>query len=225
MSAPLRLKIALLLGSTRTEGVPRPTNVGRRVGYFIESALTERGHAVDVIDPTVEQLPLLKRPHFSYPKGESPHEDLAERLGAAQAYVMCTPEYNHAPGPALVNMINHFGSSTFSYKPSAIVSYSQGQWGGARAAIALRPILSELGCIPVSSMVHFPSAHQLLTPEGGFVDGKEAEKKWVGYSNRTWGQLEWWGEACVRQREISDPFDASPALQKAPNQRNAPGKG
>lgn len=34
------------------------------------------------------------------------------------------------------------GSSIFSLKPSAIVSYSAGQWGGTRAAMALRPILS-----------------------------------------------------------------------------------
>jgi len=38
---------------------------------------------------------------------------------------MVTPEYNHAPGPALLNLLDHFGSSTFSFKPSVIVSYSQ----------------------------------------------------------------------------------------------------
>ena len=49
-------------------------------------------------------------------------------IKAADAFVMVTPEYNHAPSPALLNTLNHFGSSLFSFKPSAIVSYSQGQW-------------------------------------------------------------------------------------------------
>jgi chromate reductase len=34
-----------------------------------------------------------------------------------------------------------------------IVTYSGGQWGGTRAAVALRSTLSELGCLPVSAMM------------------------------------------------------------------------
>ena len=118
------------------------------------------------------------KPQFAYAAGKAPPslDALYDRLLAADAYVMVTPEYNHAPSPALVNILNHFGrrrtlplapvqdthilhaqhcptrtrptpagSSVFSFKPSAIVSYSQGQWGGCRAAVGLRPILSELG--------------------------------------------------------------------------------
>ena len=40
--------------------------------------------------------------------------------------------------------------------------YFQGQWGGTRAAAGLRPVLSELGCLPVSAMVHVPSAHRCV---------------------------------------------------------------
>lgn len=101
----------------------------------MERQLALRGHAVDVVDPVVEALPLLTRPHFAYHAGESPHQALATRLAAAQAYVMVTPEYNHAPGPALLNLLDHFGSSTFSFKPSLIVSYSQ----VAPIALALTP--------------------------------------------------------------------------------------
>ena len=119
-----------------------------------------RGMKVDVIDPIEVDLPLLFRPQFAYGKGRAPGvlDDIAARLRAADAYVMCTPEYNHAPSPALLNLLNHFGSSVFSFKPSAIVSYSAGQWGGTRAAHALRPTLSELGCLPVSAMIHVPHA-------------------------------------------------------------------
>ena len=64
---------------------------------------------------------------------------------------------------------NHFGSSLFSFKPSCIVSYSAGQWGGTRAAHALRPILSELGCIPVSAMIHIPCAQDVLDELGNVL--------------------------------------------------------
>jgi hypothetical protein len=159
---------------------------------------------------------------------------------------MVTPEYNHSPSPALLNTLNHFGSSLFSFKPSAIVSYSQGQWGGARAAAGLRPFLSELGCLPVSAMVHVPHAHQRFDEAGMPTVGQEDADKWEEYGARTWAQLEWWGAAaagfradCVPMLHVAkvagsvihthsldelssarrlqcDPFAASPAFTRNP---------
>lgn len=223
-AAPVPLQIALILGSTRTEGPPRPANVGSRVGMFAAAQLSARGHTVDVVDPIAEDLPLLIKPHFAYRQGAAPGsmDNLASRLREANAFVMLTPEYNHAPSPALLNLLNHFGGSIFAFKPSAIVSYSQGQWGGTRAAVALRPVLSELGCLPVSAMVHVPRAHEVFD-ERGAVLGDDAEAvRWESYSARAWSQLEWWGGAAKRHRDVVDPTSGSPPLRTSPNQRNAP---
>jgi hypothetical protein len=139
--------------------------------------------------------------HFAYHPSQVPDtlDQLNSRLLGADAYVAVTPEYNHAPSPALLNMINHIGSSVMSYKPSLIVSYSQGQWGGARAAIGLRAPLSEMGarrrsspsstrveasrigCIPVSAMIHIPKAHEVLDESG--VPSADPEQ-WTGYVDR-----------------------------------------
>jgi NAD(P)H-dependent FMN reductase len=108
----------------------------------------------------------------------------------------------------LLNVLDHFGSSTFSFKPSAIVSYSAGQWGGTRAAIALRPVLSELGCLPVSAMIHLPQVQDVLDEEG--VPIKD-EENWQRYTDRCFSQLEWWATAAKAQKRIVDP-----------TQRNAP---
>lgn len=134
------LRVLVFQGSTRVMGPPQPARVGDRVVKWVSSALIERGHQVEIVDPVETDLPLLQKPHFAYASGRAPEalESLAAAISDSQAYVMCTPEYNHAPSPALLNTINHFGSSLFSFKPSAIVSYSQGQWGGTRAALALR---------------------------------------------------------------------------------------
>jgi NAD(P)H-dependent FMN reductase len=93
---------------------------------------------------------MMEKPEFCYRRKDVPEklEQFKQIFVEADAYVCITPEYNHAPSPGLLNVLNHFGSSVFSFKPSAIVSYSGGQWGGTRAAIALRPILSELGALP-----------------------------------------------------------------------------
>ena len=85
-------------------------------------------------------------------------------------------EYNHAPAPALLETLNHFGSSNFAFKPSCIVTYSAGQWGGTRAAVGLRAVLSELGCLPVSAMIHIPHAAKVFAPDGSLTDTKEQER-------------------------------------------------
>ncbi|WP_411019987.1 NADPH-dependent FMN reductase, partial [Salmonella sp. ZJHZ21_0168] len=85
-------------------------------------------------------------PQFAYAKGKAPEplNTLAEKIAAADGYVMVSPEYNHSMSPALANLLNHFASSSFAYKPSAIVTYSAGQWGGMRAAVGMRTFLAEL---------------------------------------------------------------------------------
>ena len=96
---------------------------------------------------------------------------------------MVSPEYNHSMSPALAHMLNHFGSSLFSYKPSAIVTYSAGQWGGSRAAVNMRSYLSELGCLPVSAMIHIPKAAEILSEYGYFMDSDGAVS-WGEYFGR-----------------------------------------
>jgi NAD(P)H-dependent FMN reductase len=129
---------------------------------------------------------------------------LAKSIVAADAYVMINPEYNHSMSPALAHLLNHFGSSLFSFKPSAIVTYSAGQWGGARAAVVMRTFLSELGCLPVSAMIQVPRAADVFTEEGSFCKNAD-ENGWREYCGRAWAQLEWWGEAARNQRALIDP--------------------
>jgi NAD(P)H-dependent FMN reductase len=220
MGKPDALKLLILTGSTRIG------RVGPRVAKWCSAQLEERGHQVDVFDPLEdESFPsTLRRPHFFYPKDKAPAvlDELAEKIKDADGFVMLSPEYNHAPSPALLNTLNHFGSSLFAWKPSAIVCYSAGQWGGTRAAIGLRPVLSELGCLPVSAMINIPAAQQVFDEKGGVVGDSDVEDRWQRYGDRCWSQLEWWGAACKRQRELGDPNQISPPLKSDPSQRNAP---
>ncbi|KAL3772318.1 hypothetical protein ACHAWO_004350 [Cyclotella atomus] len=145
------LNVALITGSTRKSGPP--TVLHPRVNASIQNMLVKRGHNVTQIDPV--EFSLLDKPYFGFASGKAPVnlQEIHSVLCAAHCYVCVTPEYNHSPSPGLLNILNHFGSSAFSFKPSAIVTYSGGQWGGTRAAVALRSTLSELGCLPVSAMM------------------------------------------------------------------------
>ncbi|MBD3895897.1 NAD(P)H-dependent oxidoreductase [Halomonas sp. ML-15] len=213
--------LLVFLGSARDSTPPSPARLGLRVARACVGLLEANGASVELIDPLDIDLGCIFKPHFSYSKSQVPEplDALATKIAAADGYVMVSPEYNHAMSPALAHLLNHFGSSNFAFKPSAIVTYSAGQWGGARAAVGMRTFLSELGCLPVSAMIHVPKAQEVLEENGRFVEDAE---RWSDYFGRTLGQLGWWAEACAQHRAVHDPHQVSPAFRQAPAQRNAP---
>lgn len=216
------LKLLVFLGSVRDTSPPRPARLGLRVAQSCAARLLNDGHDTHLIDPLDFDLSGPFKPHFSYREKQAPEamERLAQRIEAADGYVMVSPEYNHSMSPALSHLLNHFGSSLYSYKPSVIVTYSSGQWGGARAAVNMRTFLSELGCLPVSAMIHIPKAQEVFDEAGKFQADIDPVR-WDGYLGRAFSQLTWWANAARCQR-ANNEVDRPPAFNRAPSQRNAP---
>lgn len=96
--------------------------------------------------------------------------------------------------------MGHFGGSNFACKPSAIVTYSPSPFGGIRAAMALRPFLSELGCLPVSKLTGFPMAGDLFEANG---TPKDPNNRMLGQLPPMIAQLEWMAIAMKRQRDLA----------------------
>lgn len=216
------MQFLTFLGSVRTTTPPRPARLGERVALACQRVMTAGGHPPTLIDPLTIDLSGPFKPHFAYAAEMAPPdlEELADRIRGADGYIMVSPEYNHAMSPALADLLNHFGSSHFSFKPSAIVTYSAGQWGGTRAAVSMRTFLSELGCLPVSAMIHVPKAHEVFSEDGRSLPGVDADR-WDGYFGRTFDQLVWWARAARAERAASGP--ATGAFVTRPDERNAPG--
>ena len=219
------MKFLIFLGTVRDSTPPNPPRLGLRVARACLAQIHQGDISVELIDPLDFDLGSIFKPHFAYARDKAPAQlqSLADKIAAADGYVMVSPEYNHSLSPALAHLLNHFGSSLFSYKPSAIVTYSAGQWGGVRAAVGMRSFLSELGCLPVSAMIHIPKAHEVLAEDGNFLEQVDAEK-WMSYFARTFTQLTWWASAAKNQRNAIDPHKLAPAFKKNPSQRNSPSR-
>jgi chromate reductase len=72
-------------------------------------------------------------------------QDLRERVGAADALIFATPEYNHSVPGVLKNAIDWLSrppSPPLDGKPAAIIGASTGPFGTARAQPHLRQILT-----------------------------------------------------------------------------------
>ncbi len=160
------MKFLIFLGTVRDSSPPNPPRLGLRVARACVTQMHQGDISAELINPLDFDLGPIFKPHFAYAQGKAPTQlqTLADKIAAADGYVMVSPEYNHSLSPALAHLLNHFGSSLFSYKPSAIVTYSAGQWGGIRAAVGMRSFLSELGCLPVSAMIHVPRRHMKCLP-------------------------------------------------------------
>lgn len=219
----MALKILVFLGSVRTSSPPAPARLGLRVARSFVHHLTQANHNAVLIDPLDYGLSDAFTPFFSYAPGKAPEklQQLAQLIKTADAYVMVSPEYNHAMSPALANLLNHFGSSLFSYKPSVIATYSAGQWGGVRAAVNMRTFLSELGCLPVSAMIHIPKAQEVLEEDGSYIEAVNADE-WAAYYERAFSQLTWWAMATQRYRSSEEGKRRPTAFTRSPSQRNAP---
>ena len=74
---------------------------------------------------------LMEKAYFHYKEGEDVPKELEETaavLRTADCYVVCMPEYNHTLPPGVTNLMNYFGGSMYSYKPSGLCTYSAGMW-------------------------------------------------------------------------------------------------
>lgn len=186
----------VILGSTRSD------RKGLRAARFITRYLERRRCEAPLVDPVELNLPLLDRMYKEYPKGSAPEilERLAELFRRADAFVIVSGEYNHSIPPALSNTLDHFLEEYF-WRPSAIVCYSAGRFGGVRAAMQLRAMLGEIGAPSIPSLLPIPEIGTVLTAAG------EPEMPWLDQAaNRFVDELVWYAEALRRQRAEGTPY-------------------
>src|ERR671927_444540 len=67
--------------------------------------------------------------------------------------------------PGLKNLLDHFLEEYF-WRPSAIVCYSAGAYGGVRAAMQLRMTLAELGMPSIPSLFPVPQVQDAFDASG-----------------------------------------------------------
>ena len=161
IGATSSLTIPVLLGSVRSE------RMGPRAAQLVMRELEQRGHMPHLVDPLELQLPLLDRMYKEHPKGMAPEplERLAELYRGADGFLVVSGEYNHGIPPALKNLLDHFLEEYF-WRPSGIVCYSAGAFGGVRAAMQLRMTLAELGMPSISSLLPIPRIAHAIDEHG-----------------------------------------------------------
>jgi len=216
------LKTVLFMGSAKDISPPwgGPSRLGDGITEWVKKEISKRvsflgneeiTHELTVYDPkeifgkggALESSGAeIRFPHFFHGSGEAPDamERMAKTIKEADCYLIVTPEYNHTIPPAITGMMGHFGGPYYAFKPSGIITYSIGPFAGARTAVALRPFLSELGCLPASKIACFSESGSIFEQDGTVKDENNRQLKQL---DGVLTQVEWWAVACDNQREAS----------------------
>jgi NAD(P)H-dependent FMN reductase len=183
-------------------GSVRRARQGIKAARFILAQCASRGHRATLVDPLEEGLPLLDRMYKEYPPGQAPAglERLANRIKSADAFIIVAGEYNHSILPPLSNLLDHFLEEYF-WRPSAIVCYSAGPFGGVRSAMQLRAMLCELGTPSIPSLLPVPQVQDAFDDDGNPRD--EAYRRRAG---RFLDELEWYAHALKAARRAGVPY-------------------
>jgi NAD(P)H-dependent FMN reductase len=200
----MSLNISVIYGSVRSG------RQGIKAARFIVNKLKERGHRATLIDPLEFNLPFLDKMYKEYEKGKAPKliEKLAEILKNADGYVVVSAEYNHSVPAALKNLIDHFMEEYF-YKPSGIVTYSAGPFGGVRVGVHLRAILGEVGTVSIPSMFPISKVRSSFDDDGNALD-QSYNKRAIKFLD----EFEWYANALKLAREKEKYKEGTPIQQE-----------
>lgn len=190
-----QLTIPILFGSVRHD------RAGLRACRWLLRALEARGHQGVLIDAAEIGLPLLDRMYKEFAPGTAPAplDDLADLYRRADGFLIVSGEYNHAAPAALKNLLDTFLEEYF-WRPSGIICYSAGQFGGVRAAMQLRMTLAELGMSSVPSLMPIPRIAEAIDVAGNAVTpGLDASR------NRFVDEFLWYAEAMAAKRAEGVP--------------------
>lgn len=199
-----------LLNTAVLYGSARQNRQGIKAAQFIVQRLKDREHSVTLIDSQDYDLPQLDRMYKEYDAGTAPDAmtAVAEILEAADGFVIVSAEYNHSIASALKNLLDHF-QREYVYKPSAIVTYSAGPFGGVRALINLRAILAELGTPSIPSSFPVSHVHKAFDDDGNALD-----KAYDSRVTKFLDEYEWYATALRNARDSQVCDKELPTQQK-----------
>jgi NAD(P)H-dependent FMN reductase len=187
-------KIALIVGSVREK------RQGIKVARWMEGKLKSRNHTVYFIDPLELNLPLLNKMYKEIPNPTAQLIDLRNKINDAEGYMPVTPEYNRSMSAAMKNTLDYF-LEEYYFKPSAIVSYSAGFFGGINATQQLRLVLAELGTPSIPSSFAISRVNEVFDENSKLVD-ERYDKTVVRFLD----EFEWYIEALINQRKNGTPY-------------------
>jgi NAD(P)H-dependent FMN reductase len=151
-------------------GSPRAASITNRLALFLQKEIQQKStHNVGLIDVREYDLGFLQKVFTNVDDTPAAFKPLAEKMFAANAFVIVTPEYNGSYSPALQNLLDHFPKQ--SRKAFGLATASTGALGGARSSQQLLLLVPALFGIASPYLLITPNVDKKFDAEGNLIDG------------------------------------------------------
>lgn len=150
-------------------GSPREQSLTYRVALFLQKILSEKTtHNIGLIDVRNHPFPPLQTVYVNADAAPDEHKEIAQRMFAANAFILVTPEYNGSYSPALKNLLDHFPKQ--HHKVFGLATASPGAFGGIRATQQLQLLVNALFGIALPYMFVVPMVDKRFDADGNLID-------------------------------------------------------
>ncbi|MGW3017920.1 NADPH-dependent FMN reductase [Streptomyces longwoodensis] len=188
-----RLQLVIIIGSVRKG------RFGPVVADWLASRAGRRhDFDVDIIDLATAWLPDVMSADRDALRPRAV-QDLAPWLGAADAFVVVTPEYNQSFPAALKNAIDWYDEEWHA-KPVAFVSYG-GASSGLTAVAQLRQVFADVHAVTVRETVSFHNYWSSFGADGLPLAREECDEA----ACKMFDRLGWWARA-LRRARAEEPY-------------------
>ncbi|MER3498669.1 MAG: NADPH-dependent oxidoreductase [Chitinophagaceae bacterium] len=159
------MKIEIISGS------PRANSTTVRAALHLRKWLEENTeHEIGLIDLRTSNLPPIETVFTSVAAAPEEYKAISERMFAADAFILVSPEYNGSYSPAMKNLLDHFPKQ--HHKPFGIVTASPGAMGGIRASQQMQLLVNALFGIASPYMLIVPAVDKKFDAAGNLIDEK-----------------------------------------------------
>ena len=165
-----RVKVLGFAGSLRKDSYNK---------MLLNAAMDLKPDNIELETFDLEGIPLFNQDQEEQPPKRV--KEFKEKIKAADALLIVTPEYNYSVPGVLKNAIDWasrpYGDNVFDEKPVAVMSASEGMLGGARAQYHLRQTLISLNMHPLNRPeVIVSQIDEKIDVNGKVVDEKTRKK-------------------------------------------------
>jgi NAD(P)H-dependent FMN reductase len=174
-------------------GTARDGNNTQHIAQFIHELADARDDMdVTIVTPRDYDLELDDEAGADVP-------DLTEKVIAADAYLIVSPEYNHGY-PGSLKFLLDLHLKEYIHKPVALTGVSAGPFGGTRVIEQLTGVVRELGMQVTFTDLNISAVHEELDDDGSLKD----REKWEGRAEKMLDELAWMGHVLRWGRENVD---------------------
>lgn len=173
-----KLTLALVLATAR-EG-----RVSERVAHFVKGVI-EEGEIFEVTFVDVVDYPHTKTARVSHKEEGAIAQGWSIIASNSQAFFFVVPEYNRGY-PGEFKLLLDSLHNEYHHKPALVCGVSDGKFGGVRVAEHLKPVILDLGMVPLSKSLAVSEAPSFFETQR--VSDREA---FVATLRRSLTELHW----------------------------------